>query len=222
MIDEVKTISDLAHTFFFELGRKANTIYNILPDTISQLSTAAMAARMGETGFKTIMSYLFSFVAKDKHQESLVVKLCQRLQGCDALNARNFAFCLSLLSYSGRSLGKLMEHHKAYHDKLFDPQVEASFRSISSRTKRTAKDMVVRFDALVDKLLAGETDVESLVPGLTPADVIARDQENAAKASKKAARAKARKVAAKKERARRSRRAMTDDDDYTPLAECQV
>lgn len=39
LVDENKRIADLAHLFFHELARKANTIYNIMPDTISLLTS---------------------------------------------------------------------------------------------------------------------------------------------------------------------------------------
>jgi condensin complex subunit 1 len=70
-------ISDLARLFFHELSQKANTIYNILPDLISSLSSSSEIN--GDT-FKSIMKYLFSFIEKDKQTESLVEKLCHRFR----------------------------------------------------------------------------------------------------------------------------------------------
>ena len=87
--DEDNRISDLARyhiffppkiyfsrLFFHELSQKANTIYNILPDLISSLSTNTDR----NFNFNSIMKYLFSFIEKDKQTESLVEKLCHRFR----------------------------------------------------------------------------------------------------------------------------------------------
>ena len=212
LLDPIKTISDMAHMFFHELSRKANKIYNILPDMISQLSSPEASQLLGETGFNKIMTYLFTFIDKEKQREAILVKLCERIGGTtDKANAQNLGYCLSLLPYSSRLLMKLMEHHKAYHDKLFDPEFESSFRAIATKAKRSAKDMLPRFEGLITALLSNETDVDALIKGMSP-EALA-DLEEQAKAAK-AAKAKARKDKAKAARAQaRKKKARAGDDD---------
>jgi hypothetical protein len=46
-------ISDMACMFFMELSQKGNTLYNVMPDIISRLSTPDL--KLEEEKFKTIM-----------------------------------------------------------------------------------------------------------------------------------------------------------------------
>jgi hypothetical protein len=46
-------ISDMARMFFTELSQKGNTLYNVMPDIISRLSTPDL--KLEEEKFKTIM-----------------------------------------------------------------------------------------------------------------------------------------------------------------------
>lgn len=46
-------ISDMARMFFMELSQKGNTLYNVMPDIISRLSTPEL--KLEEEKFKTIM-----------------------------------------------------------------------------------------------------------------------------------------------------------------------
>lgn len=52
-------------------------IYNMLPDTLASL---AHDDTVDMDTFRTIMRFLFGFVSKDKHAESLTDKLCHRFQ----------------------------------------------------------------------------------------------------------------------------------------------
>ena len=60
--DPIQRIADLTRLFFFELAQKGNAIYNILPDIISQVAEPMSGA--DPVQFRTIMSYLFSFIQK--------------------------------------------------------------------------------------------------------------------------------------------------------------
>ncbi len=63
--------------FFSELSKRGdNPIYNLLPDTVGQLSEKAT---LSEESFKTITKFLFSFIGKEKQAEALVEKLISRL-----------------------------------------------------------------------------------------------------------------------------------------------
>ena len=74
--DTEPKVSDLARLFFHELSKRAgNPIYNLLPDTISQLSKDDAVT---PTKFKSIFKFLLSFISKDAQTVALVGKLCQR------------------------------------------------------------------------------------------------------------------------------------------------
>ena len=51
--DEEERISGLAKLFFTELGRKANALYNVLPDIISRLSDVEL--KLDEDKYRTIL-----------------------------------------------------------------------------------------------------------------------------------------------------------------------
>ena len=52
---------------------------------------------------------------------------------------RDLAFCLSLLSFSERSLRKLQENFACFNDKLYEDDVYNSFCSIMNASKKFAK-----------------------------------------------------------------------------------
>ncbi len=136
--DEVPRIRDLAKLFFNELSKRGNSpIYNILPDTIGQLSRHAT---LSEEGFQNITKYLFGFISKDKHTESLVEKLCQRFDRVvDMKLCRDLSFCLSLLPVNEKSFKKLAESFKFYADKLGDSIISEQFFGLLAKAKKIGK-----------------------------------------------------------------------------------
>ncbi|XP_066297362.1 condensin complex subunit 1-like [Branchiostoma lanceolatum] len=148
MVDEVSGIADLAKLFFLELSKKGNAIYNIMPDMVSRLSDPDCGVT--EENFRTIMKYLFSFIQKDKQSESLVEKLCHRFRATRTeRQARDLAFCLSLLSLSEKGVRKLQENFTCFGDKLGSEDIHNSFCTILKKAKSFAKPEV---KALVDEL----------------------------------------------------------------------
>ncbi|CAH1239876.1 NCAPD2 [Branchiostoma lanceolatum] len=148
MVDEVSGIADLAKLFFLELSKKGNAIYNIMPDMVSRLSDPDCGVT--EENFRTIMKYLFSFIQKDKQSESLVEKLCHRFRATRTeRQARDLAFCLSMLSLSEKGVRKLQENFTCFGDKLGSEDIHNSFCTILKKAKSFAKPEV---KALVDEL----------------------------------------------------------------------
>ena len=134
--DGSQRIGDLSRLFFSELSNKGNAIYNVMPDVISHVSHEGVS----EEKMKRIMTFLFSFIKKDRHAESLVDKLCQRFRTThDVTHWRGFAFCLSLINYSDRCLKKLTEQLPCYQDKLGDEAIHACFQEILSKAGKFAK-----------------------------------------------------------------------------------
>ncbi|KAL8621609.1 hypothetical protein ACOMHN_036842 [Nucella lapillus] len=134
IVDGDDQIAGLAKLFFHELAKKGNALYNILPDAISRLSDPDIGVQ--EDHFQTIMKYMFSFIQKDKLSESLVEKLCHRYRATVSERQwRDLSYCLSLLSYSEKSLRKLQENFACFADKLVDDNVYASFTSIIAKSR---------------------------------------------------------------------------------------
>jgi condensin complex subunit 1 len=95
--DSTPRISDLSKLFFLEYSKKGNSIYNVLPDLISNLSIS-----QSRDSFRSIMKYLFSFIKKDKQTENLVEKLCQRIKTSEPQAINNIVFCMTLLNYNDK------------------------------------------------------------------------------------------------------------------------
>lgn len=75
--DSNQQIADLARLFFNELNSKGNflnSIFNILPDMISNLFVNNVPSQT----FRSIMKYLFSFIEKERETETLIDRLCQK------------------------------------------------------------------------------------------------------------------------------------------------
>ncbi|XP_071502768.1 condensin complex subunit 1-like [Diadema antillarum] len=138
IVDQEPRIASLAKLFFFELSRKGNAVYNILPDVISRLSDPEL--NLPEDQFKTILKYLLAFIQKDKQAESLVEKLCHRFRATRSeCQVRELAFCLSLLNFNDKGFRKLQENVACYADKVADPEVYGYFTTIISKAKKTVK-----------------------------------------------------------------------------------
>ena len=138
MEDSNSQISDLAKLFFSELSKKGkNPIYNLLPDTLSRLSNDN---NVTPTMFQNILWFLLQFIDKDKQTESLIEKLCVRLQAAeDVKSQRDFAYCLSQLSYtSERCVSKVIDNDcfKCYKDRLSDVEVFKFFENIIKQAKK--------------------------------------------------------------------------------------
>ncbi|XP_067998128.1 condensin complex subunit 1 [Melanerpes formicivorus] len=135
LIDPEEEIMGLAQTFFSELSKKDNAIYNLLPDIISRLSDPSCGTE--EKAFHTIMRHLFSYITKDKQTESLVEKLCQRFRIARTdRQYQDLAFCLTLLPLSERGLHKLQDNFDCFADKLQDPAVYSCFQTVLGRFLR--------------------------------------------------------------------------------------
>ncbi|XP_061198116.1 condensin complex subunit 1-like [Saccostrea echinata] len=148
VVDHDERISSLAKLFFHELSHKGNAIYNIMPDVISRLSDPDVG--VDEENFRIIMKYLFSFIQKDRQCESLVEKLCHRFRATKTDRQwRDLSFCLSMMSYSEKSIRKLQENFACFGDKLADEEVYSCFCTIISKSRSFAKPTA---KTLIDEL----------------------------------------------------------------------
>lgn len=147
-VDTDEDIAMLIKKFFTELSTKGNAIYNVMPDIISRLSSPD--ANVKEEQFQEIMKFLFTFIQKEKHSDSLVEKLCHRFSATRTRRQwQDLALCLSLLSYSDKSVRKLQENFSLFADKLADEQVYQSFSVIITKARKLSKaEMKVQVDEL--------------------------------------------------------------------------
>ncbi|XP_023559471.1 condensin complex subunit 1 isoform X2 [Octodon degus] len=138
LIDPEPQIAVLARNFFNELSHKGNAVYNLLPDIISRLSDPE--AGVEEEPFRTIMKQLLAYITKDKQNESLVEKLCQRFRTARTERQyRDLAYCVSQLPLTERSLHKMLDNFSCFGDKLSDESVFGAFLAIVSKLRRGAK-----------------------------------------------------------------------------------
>ena len=71
-----QTLADMSRLLFNELSKRSNNpVYNLIPDVVGQMSVNETIKR---AEFKTIMSFLLSFITKDKQSDGLVDKLVKR------------------------------------------------------------------------------------------------------------------------------------------------
>mmetsp|Transcript_22565 Transcript_22565/g.27674 ORF Transcript_22565/g.27674 Transcript_22565/m.27674 type:complete len:1342 (+) Transcript_22565:71-4096(+) len=134
--DEVR-IRDMARLLFHELSKRSNNpIYNLLPDIVSQLSNMSVK----NEDFRNIMSFLLNFIKKDRQNEMLVEKLCQRFPKCTSISQKaNISFCVAQLKINEKSIKILNDNFKLYQDALFDDDVFKNFNSIAIKVKKFAK-----------------------------------------------------------------------------------
>ncbi|XP_055808723.1 condensin-1 complex subunit CAP-D2 [Solanum dulcamara] len=135
--DEDERISNLAKLFFHELSKKGNNpVYNLLPDILGKLSSQ----NLKEESFCNIMQFLIASIKKDKQMEALVEKLCNRFCGVtDVRLCEYISYCLSQLSFTDKSMRKLIELFKTYEHALSEDSVMDNFRTIINKGKKFAK-----------------------------------------------------------------------------------
>lgn len=135
--DEDERIANLAKLFFHELSKKGNNpVYNLLPDILGKLSSQ----NLKEESFCNIMQFLIASIKKDKQMEALVEKLCNRFCGVtDVRLCEYISYCLSQLSYTDKSMRKLIELFKTYEHALSEDAVMDNFRTIINKGKKFAK-----------------------------------------------------------------------------------
>ena len=159
--DAEPKVSDLARLFFHELSKRAgNPIYNLLPDTISQLSKDDAVT---PTKFKSIFKFLLSFISKDAQTVALVGKLCQRFaESMEPQAWRDIAYCLTQLPYNARCVAKIVENFAFYKMQVQDDLVFECFTTIATKARKTnakadaaVKESIEEWYAKIDRLHQG-------------------------------------------------------------------
>lgn len=141
--DDDTRIMDMARLLFHELSKRSNNpIYNLLPDMISQLGQLSL----GKDDFRHIMTFLFSFIKKERQFEMLTEKLCYRFTTCTTMSQKaDLAFCISLIKMNEKCMKCLSDNFKLYKDSLFDADVMKSFTAIVTKAKKFMKPEMREF-----------------------------------------------------------------------------
>ena len=141
--DEDSRIRDMSRLLFHELSKRSNNpVYNLLPDIISQLSQLSIARE----DFRSIMGFLLSYIKKERQNEMLTEKLCQRFPKCTSMSQKgDLAYCISQLKMNEKSIKCLSDNFKLYKDALFDEDVNRSFVSIVTKAKKFMKPEMRQF-----------------------------------------------------------------------------
>ena len=135
--DSDQRIRDTARLLFHELSKRSNNpVYNLLPDIISQLSLVDLA----KDDFRSILTFLLGYIKKDKQNEMLIEKLCQRFPKCQTISQKaDISYCMAQLRVNERSIKFLVDNFKLYKDALHDEDVKRNFASILTKAKKSAK-----------------------------------------------------------------------------------
>jgi condensin complex subunit 1 len=196
-IDDDLKIATLSKLFFQEYSKRNNglAIYNILPDIISHLTNCADKDRVNtltqqtqsqaksrndepiisEESFRQIVSYLFSFIKKDKQCETLIEKLAHSFKhGNTERKCRDLAFCLTKININDSGVKKLFETYKHYEDKLCIEDVCEMFRVIIKNAKKIVtlkietKKIIEEFEKKIEETLnkgLNDGNNENAAPG---------------------------------------------------------
>jgi condensin complex subunit 1 len=135
--DSDQRIRDTSRLLFHELSKRSNNpVYNLLPDIVSQLSQVDIS----KEDFRSILSFLLGYIKKDKQNEMLMEKLCQRFPKCQNISQKaDIAYCMAQLKVNERSIKSLVDNFKLYKDALYDEDVKKHFFSIITKAKKFAK-----------------------------------------------------------------------------------
>ena len=135
--DDDLRIRDMSRLLFHELSKRSNNpIYNLLPDIISQLSQLSIK----KEDFRSIMSFLLGYIKKEKQNEMLTDKLCQRFPNATTISQKaDLAYCLAQLKMNERAIKILSDNFKLYKDALIDEDVRKNFFCIVAKVKKFAK-----------------------------------------------------------------------------------
>ena len=184
--DNDSGIQDMARLLFFELSKRSNNpIYNLLPDIVSQLSEVGIRRE----DFRSIMSFLLSFITKERQTETLCDKLCQRFPKAKTISQKaDLAYCLAQLKINEKCVKSLNDHYKLYSASLFDEDVYKSFATIVVKAKKAgktpeSKQFVADWEGRLEEAgqLAGENELADQKASKAKKRVARRKQKTASR-----------------------------------------
>lgn len=139
LVDADTEIRRTTEVFFKEIANKSNILYNVLPDIISRLSDPKL--KLEEVRYQTIMKYIMCLVTNDRQKEGLVEKLCYRFKVTEQERQwSDIAYCLSLITYTEKTIKKLIDNIGLFKDKVQIQNVYDYFKQIINNTMKLAKE----------------------------------------------------------------------------------
>jgi len=185
--DPDQRIRDTSRLLFHELSKRSNNpVYNLLPDIISQLSQIELA----KDDFRSILAFLLGYIKKEKQNEMLIEKLCQRFPKCQTIGQKaDISYCMAQLKVNERSIKCLVDNFKLYKDAIHDDDVKRNFSSILSKAKKFAKPELKQALEEFERKLNEEAQV-----GLENENADERTKKARARASKKVGRQRRKKI----------------------------
>lgn len=227
IVDTNEEIRNATQEFFKEISQKSNILYNVLPDIISRLSSIEM--NLEEDKYHVIMRHIMGLIQKDRQVESLVEKLVLRFRVTNEERQwRDIAYCLALLTYTEKTIRKLIDNVGDFKDKLQIPEVYDSFKTIITNTNKLAKPelkaVVTDFAARIEDCLRvkdmdgieggdGDAPNSSSTDMPPPARPPPANHRGKGRASRKVAVVPSRKKQGHRRRAKSSSDESDDDDD---------
>lgn len=161
IVDEDTQICQDVRQFFKALSQKDNALYNVMPDILSHLTDPEL--NLNESDFQEILKYILNLLQKEKQVDSIVDKICARFKlATTERQWRDFAYCLSLLQFSPKSLRRLIESLPLLKEKIHHKHVLKALQSIIEQTKKkpNTKPFSMELEEKVDELLKGTENVQ--------------------------------------------------------------
>ena len=208
IVSDDQSLSDMSKLLFNELSKRSNNpVYNLIPDVVSLLSSDADVSR---ADFKAIMTFLLSFMQKDKFSDSLVDKLIKRFETAASINVRrDLALCVSLLKVTEKSCKVLNEEFKLYKDSLFDAEIFGHFATVIKRGRSFASPSMKQILEELEQKLNEENS-----SGVSDIKAAAKADKSKARAERRAQNKEARKKLLVEKKRDMQRIAEEDDEDF--------
>lgn len=111
--------------------------------------------------FRSVVGFLFSFLQKEKQIETLMEKLCSNFRDTTSY-PEGLAYCLSLFTYTEKTLQRLIDMYGTYQPYLKYDEVYASFRAIVVKaTKLQSSEMRAVAEKLDHVIKVAHGDVKA-------------------------------------------------------------
>ncbi|CAG9329928.1 unnamed protein product [Blepharisma stoltei] len=132
-----KDLKKVVCIFLQELHQKdANTIYNMIPDTISKL----LQSSIPHPQFKRIADLLFSYIEKERQGENLVEKLCHKFLMSSKDEVLNIGYCLTRIPIGEKGMRRLLDNVSTWQNRLLEDGILAGyFNEILTKCKKNWK-----------------------------------------------------------------------------------
>ena len=124
----------MVSVFIEELDQKeASAIYNMIPDSISNL----LKTNITHDEFKIIADMIFDYIKKDKHA-NLTEKFSSKFKDEGKDECLNLGYCLTKLTINEKAMKKLLDNVSWWQTKVLEDSLLSSyFMEISTKCRRT-------------------------------------------------------------------------------------